>query len=219
MAFSPVRDNEFDCFSETRGATRVVTIVGELDVFTTPRLRGALDEAFLSGPEEIVIDLAAVTFLDSTCIHALVSANRRARTAGVSLSIVPAAAPVHRAFAIAGVDGLLSFVGSSHPEYLVVQVTRERDATRVAPAGDVDLVTAGEIEAHLQRLLVGGTKRILLDLRRVDFMDSTGLNLILRWDAASRADGFDLRVVHVPPAVKELFALTGLLDRLSFGDD
>jgi anti-sigma B factor antagonist len=80
-------------------------------------------------------------------------------------------------------------------------------------------VSAGEIEAHLQRLLVGGTKRILLDLRRVDFMDSTGLNLILRWDAASRADGFDLRVVHVPPAVKELFALTGLLDRLSFGDD
>jgi anti-sigma B factor antagonist len=219
MAFSPVRDNEFDCFSETRGATRVVTIVGELDVFTTPRLRGALDEAFLSGPGEIVIDLADVTFLDSTCIHALVSANRRARTAGVQLSIVPAAAPVHRAFAIAGLDGLLSFVAASRPGYLAVEVTRERDATRVAPVGDVDLVSAGEIEAHLQRLRMGGTKRIVLDLRRVDFMDSTGLNLILRWDAASRADGFDLRLVQGPPAVKELFAVTGLLDRLSFSDE
>jgi anti-sigma B factor antagonist len=219
MASRPVLQNEFDCVSETRGAVRVVTLVGEIDIFTTPRLRGALDEAFLSGSEEIVIDLAAVTFLDSTCIHALLSANRRARAAGVRLSIVPAADEVHRTFVIAGVDGLLSFVATAHPGYLVVEITREHDVTRVAPVGDVDLESTADIEAHLQRLRAGGAKRILLDLRRVDFMDSTGLNLILRWDAESRADGFDLRLVHGPPAIKELFALTGLLDRLSFSDD
>jgi anti-sigma B factor antagonist len=218
MASPPVRDIEFDCFSESRGAMRVVSVVGEVDISTTPRLRGALDEAFLSGTEQIVIDLAAVTFLDSTCIHALLSANRRARATGVDLAIVPAPPSVHHAFATAGVDGLLSFVAAPHPEHLMVEVTRERDATRVTPVGELDLLSAGEVEAQLQRLQASGVKRIVLDLRRVDFMDCSGVNLILRWDAASRADGFDLRLIQGPPTVVELFARTGVLDRLSFSD-
>jgi anti-sigma B factor antagonist len=197
---------------------RVVTVVGEVDISTAPRLLAALDEALLGGPEEVVIDLAAVTFLDSTCIQALLSANRRARVAGVRLSIVPAAAEVHRAFVITGTDGLLSFVDAAPPGPFVVEVTREPDGTRIAPVGDMDLASAGEIEAHLQRLHADGAKRLVLDLRRVGFMDSSGLSLILRWDAASRADGFALGLIQGPPAVEQLFELTGLLGRLSFRD-
>lgn len=55
-----------------------------------------------------------------------------------------------------------------------------------------------------------------LDLRDVCFLDSTGLRMILDWDAASRADGFAFSVVAGPPTVQRVFELTGTTERITF---
>jgi anti-anti-sigma factor len=86
----------------------------------------------------------------------------------------------------------------------------------VVPHGELDLATVSELEAALRELRDSGSKRFVVDLRELTFMDSTGLRLILAWDTESREDGIDFQLVPGPPLVQRLFEITGVLDRLQF---
>jgi anti-sigma B factor antagonist len=55
----------------------VLVISGELDLDTAPRLQAALDEARASGVAQIIVDLRAVTFVDSTAIALLMSEDQK----------------------------------------------------------------------------------------------------------------------------------------------
>jgi anti-anti-sigma factor len=59
---------------------------------------------------------------------------------------------------------------------------------------------------------------IVLDLSALEFMDTTGVRLIIQADARSRADSNRLALLRGPRAVQRVFELTGLLDRLPFAD-
>jgi anti-sigma B factor antagonist len=98
------------CDIEVRGTTRIVAVDGEIDLATAPELRDVIRQAFGGHPETLVIDLARVTFIDSSGLHALIDADRRSTAAGIRLIIVPAAADVHRPFSLAGLDQVLPFV-------------------------------------------------------------------------------------------------------------
>lgn len=97
-----------------------------------------------------------------------------------------------------------------------VRVTPERDLVRVTPAGELDLATVGELDRQLRELVDAGFRRLILDLRRLDFMDSTGLRLILTLDAASREDGLDFALIGGGYAIQRVFEVSGVLDRLPF---
>ena len=87
---------------------------------------------------------------------------------------------------------------------------------RVAPVGEVDLATVGEVAAHLSALLATGVRRLVLDLRGVTFMDSTGVRLLLERQADSRRDGYAFAVVPGPTRVQRVLELAGVTDHLSF---
>jgi anti-anti-sigma factor len=72
------------------------------------------------------------------------------------------------------------------------------------------------LEAQIGELRAAGFRRLILDLSQLDFMDSTGLRLILRWDAEARQDGFSIGLVPGPPAVQRVFELTGTANALPF---
>ena len=55
----------------------VVTVSGELDIATVPALRDRLDAALESGTRRLVIDLSAITFLDSVALATIVHAKQR----------------------------------------------------------------------------------------------------------------------------------------------
>jgi anti-anti-sigma factor len=74
----------------------------------------------------------------------------------------------------------------SQHESFHCEVQPERQAVRVRPVGEVDLATVGVVEAHLAELASAGFKQLTLDLRAVSFLDSTGLRMILQWDASTR---------------------------------
>jgi anti-anti-sigma factor len=97
-----------------------------------------------------------------------------------------------------------------------VEVEPERDVVRVCPVGEVDLGTVDEVRAHLEEMQSSGFSRVVLDLRRTTFLDSSGLRLAVEMDAASRADGFAFAIVAGPPEVQRAFELTGLTSRLPF---
>jgi anti-sigma B factor antagonist len=91
-----------------------------------------------------------------------------------------------------------------------VDVEPERDVVRVCPRGDVDLATVGLLRDQVDELISVGFRRVLLDLRGVTFLDSTGLTLLVELYHASRAHRWELGVVEGRPEVQRLFDITGL---------
>ena len=85
----------------------VVTLSGELDAFDAPTLRAAFADAVAAAPRVVVLDLAPVTFLDSTILGAIVGLLRRLREAGGELRVVLPDSTARRVFEITGLDTAL----------------------------------------------------------------------------------------------------------------
>ena len=64
-----------------------------------------------------------------------------------------------------------------------VQVIPDRATVTVRPRGELDLATAGHVDAVLEELRESGFDRIVLDLGALRFVDSAGLHLALQWMA------------------------------------
>jgi anti-sigma B factor antagonist len=88
----------------------VVTVSGELDMLTTPRLRAAVSDALDEAiGRPVVVDLTKVTFLGSPGLAALVEAVRKASQRGGPLRIVvDNARPVIRPIELTGLDDVLA---------------------------------------------------------------------------------------------------------------
>jgi anti-sigma B factor antagonist len=94
----------------------------------------------------------------------------------------------------------------------------ERDAVRVRPIGSLDLATAPVLEQQLEELREAGFRRLIVDLGGLWFMDSTGLNLALKWHAAAQQDGFEIGFAPGPPGVQRVFEIAGMREHLRFID-
>jgi anti-anti-sigma factor len=107
-------------------------------------------------------------------------------------------------------------IGSEHiPEPLQIEPERHGDTVVVIASGEIDLSTADLLRAQLHELL-DSCRRLVLDLRKVDFIESTGLHCILDIDKASRAVSVEFALVPGPPQVQRLFEITRTADRLRF---
>lgn len=102
------------------------------------------------------------------------------------------------------------------PPLLRIDVVPEGTGTTVSPVGELDLSTADQLRDQLDRLVKGGSTCLVLDLRALEFIDSTGLALIVDTYHACRQNGCELSIIQGPPQVRRLFELTGLLDELPF---
>ena len=70
------------------GETTVVAVGGEIDVYTAPKLRDKITELVGAGTYDIVIDLEAVEFLDSTGLGVIVGGLKKVRAHDGSLRLV-----------------------------------------------------------------------------------------------------------------------------------
>jgi anti-sigma B factor antagonist len=97
-----------------------------------------------------------------------------------------------------------------------IDVQPERDVVRVCPRGDVDLATVGAISEQVEDLTATGFRRVVLDLRAVTFIDSTGLRLVLELDAAARDGGWEFGVIDGSRDVARVFDLAGVRSLVPF---
>jgi anti-anti-sigma factor len=89
-----------------------------------------------------------------------------------------------------------------------------RDGARltVAPSGEIDLATVGEVRRALQG--AGERETLVLDLRGVTFMDSVGVGLVVEEHRRAEREGGDFQLRRGPDNVQRLFEITGLAPRL-----
>ena len=97
-------------------------------------------------------------------------------------------------------------------------VSREGASATVRVAGALDLATVSVLDTQLAALRGAGFRRLILDLRGLDFIDSTGLRCILKYDSLARNNGFSIELVRGPRAVQRVFELTGTTAHLPFVD-
>lgn len=99
-----------------------------------------------------------------------------------------------------------------------VHVHLEQDVARVGPVGEIDIATVGAVRKQIDELTGAGFGRLILDLREVGFLDSTGLHLAVHVDEAPLSDGFSFVIIDGPPAVQRAFDVARLRDALRFVD-
>jgi anti-sigma B factor antagonist len=104
------------------------------------------------------------------------------------------------------------------PDPFRCETGRAGDTRWVRPVGELDLDTEPQLEEALAALREQGARRLVLDLRKLTFMDSTGLRLVIRWDSAGKEQGFDFAIVPGPDVVQRVIRLTGMEDQLTFAE-
>ena len=99
-----------DVRSEDRDGLVHVSLVGELDLSTVAKVQEELRRVEASAPTTLVMDLSKLTFLDSTGLRCIVTADERARDEGRRMVIVRGPDAVQRVFSITKLDDRLDMV-------------------------------------------------------------------------------------------------------------
>jgi anti-sigma B factor antagonist len=92
------------------------------------------------------------------------------------------------------------------PLVLTVDDSGSTQVLRIA--GDLDLATAGQVTAALDRLELNRTSLLVIDLQRLNFLDLAGLRTILRADERCRNDQIRLTVIKPRGFAGRVFTLT-----------
>ncbi len=99
-----------------------------------------------------------------------------------------------------------------------IDVEPARDSVRVAPVGELDIATVDKLRAEVERLRESGFGKLVLDLRGVRFLDSTGLRLVLELDHSAREASQELLLIRGSAVVQRIFEVTQVSERLQFID-
>ena len=92
--------------------THVVAVTGEIDLFTAPEFKQRVSAPIDAGRSNVIIDLTATTFIDSSSLGVLIGAHRRLKLRGGSLVVVCDNDAIVKTFRITGLDGVFTLVKS-----------------------------------------------------------------------------------------------------------
>jgi anti-sigma B factor antagonist len=104
----------------------------------------------------------------------------------------------------------------------LLELTAEQDhggTVRVVLTGELDISSAPQLDDELAKVEAAAPPVIVLDLRALEFMDSTGLRTVVTADGRAREQGRRLAIVRGPEAVHRVFSVTRLDERLDIIDD
>lgn len=93
---------ELTVTSRQEGSRTVISVIGEIDVYTAPSLRERLNELVAAGHHDLVVDLGGVEFLDSTGLGVLVGGLKRARAHDGTMRLVCTQEKILKVFRITG---------------------------------------------------------------------------------------------------------------------
>ena len=99
-----------------------------------------------------------------------------------------------------------------------VAVRREGAALVVAPEGELDMAAVRALREKLE-VDLGDARFLVLELRGLSFLDTSGLQLVFEQQKRSEREGFAFVLVRGQPHVQRLFEIAGMNDRLTLVDE
>lgn len=102
------------------------------------------------------------------------------------------------------------------PTHFEIGVRRDGEVVYVEPAGELDLDTSAELRDEVDELLAKGLEHVVIDLRRLTFIDCTSVRVLMALDIGARRHGARLSVIQGLEPARRVFALTATLDALPF---
>lgn len=99
-----------------------------------------------------------------------------------------------------------------------VEVQDDERAFLIGVSGELDLASSPELERELERGASSDVELLIIDLRKLEFMDSTGLSVLVRGHQKATQNGKEFAVVKGPQQVERLLSLTGVAERLTVVD-
>jgi anti-anti-sigma factor len=104
------------------------------------------------------------------------------------------------------------------PGGLTIQRLADAQGIILALAGELDLQSAPELDRQIRELGETSPGRLLIDLSALEFMDSTGLSVMIRAQRSASANGHRLSLRRGSTQVQRLFELTGVVEHFAFED-
>jgi len=101
---------------------------------------------------------------------------------------------------------------------LRIDVGADQTGVTFTVSGEIDIATVGRLEQARTKALAQQPSRLLIDLRRVDFIDSSGLKFLLETDRLSRSAGWELQLLRPAESARKALVLTGADKHLPFVD-
>ena len=89
------------------GEVTVVALEGEIDLASVPEIEDRIAAAERENPDQLVIDVRGITFMDSSGLRVLLAAHHRAREAGREFALVRGSEAVDRLLKVTGLAGRL----------------------------------------------------------------------------------------------------------------
>ncbi len=99
-----------------------------------------------------------------------------------------------------------------------VETHNGTQAVVIGVSGELDLASSPALEQELERGAAAKAEVVIVDLRNLEFMDSTGLSVLVRAHQRATENGQRFGVVKGPQQVQRLLSLTGVADRLTLAD-
>ncbi len=89
-----------------------MSVDGEIDLYTVPRLRGELAKVLAVGEVRLVVDLSGVDFCDSTGVNVLLAAHRQARDSGGQLELSAPRPAIRKILKVTGLESVFTVIDS-----------------------------------------------------------------------------------------------------------
>ncbi len=97
-----------------------------------------------------------------------------------------------------------------------IDVGPRRDTVKIIPAGELDIATVGQLQSELGELIEAGFERVVIDLRCVEFIDSTALHALFTAHERAQDEDWQLAIVPGRYAVHRIFEIAGAVEQLPF---
>jgi anti-sigma B factor antagonist len=104
-----VRRVELKVTTQSQGDHAIMSVAGEIDLYTAPRLHTELMSALAQdAPLRLVVDMTGVEFCDSTGMNVLLAAQRRAREAGGDVQLASPRPAIRKVLQVTGLESVFT---------------------------------------------------------------------------------------------------------------
>ncbi len=98
---------------------------------------------------------------------------------------------------------------SSQYTPFALSVVPDRDEVAVVPVGELDMLSVAELEDAVRELKDAGFESIVIDLHGIEFIDSTGLRILISLRNDAKRNGHTLTLIPAGQAASRIFDITG----------